>query len=272
MQRNLQCYTCGTMSPAGQHYCLRCGAMLETRINYPTANGETPGNYFACFRCGAPNVVGTPVCEHCHEHFYYTCPHCNAWVNNMYGTCPRCARALNWPAQEQPTRVYNGGDTYVQSRYVRQSGQAQQKKSPLSTILLSVVGIGLLIIAFDFFVNGSSASSASNRPAVNAMPVSTTAVSTAPQTHSSAPSVHTPAPSVTLSPVPDTTPTPAASPSYSPVSSQNTYEFSLPAATQVNPPATGTPSPTSTDSYLKELDPGWGHCSGGSCRAACSQQ
>jgi hypothetical protein len=266
MQRNYQCYTCGTMNPTGQHYCLRCGAMLETRVKYSNGKGETQSDYFACFRCGAQNIVGTPVCGHCHEHFHYTCPHCNIWVNNMYGTCPSCARQLHWPAQAQLTGIYDTGGTYIQSRYRREPGQDQRKKSPLSTILLSVVGIGLLIIAFDLFVNGSSISASSNHAAVNAMPVSS-----ATQTHNASSTIQTPA-AVTLSPAPDTTPTPAVSPSTNPVSSSNlAYEFSLPSTTAVNSTSSSSVSSTSTDSYLKQLDPGWGHCSGGSCRAACGQ-
>jgi hypothetical protein len=45
----------------------------------------------------------------------------------------------------------------------------------------------------------------------------------------------------------------------------------LPSTAATDSTSTSSLSSTSTDSYLKQLDPGWGHCSGGSCRGACGQ-
>jgi len=223
-------------------------------------------NVFPCFRCGCQNSVGTPFCGHCHQHFYYTCPQCNAWVNNAFVTCPRCFMPLNWPARETMCGAYTGATGYVPGQAGFGEERNPKKKGALSTILLLLFVGGLLIIGFDLVTNNSNASPSSSQAPVNAMPISNTQ-----QAVNAPPSIKTPAPAVTLSPLPDITPTPtptATQPSY-PASTQNTItEFSLPATTVTNVAATSSSSQYTPgqDSYLQQLDPGWGHCSGGSCR------
>ena len=219
---------------------------------------------FGCSRCGAQNVIGAPACSNCSEHLHYTCPHCNAWVNNTFVSCPNCFKPLNWPAQELPWRVYAGDTVYVPGKFKYARPGEPEKKSPMPAIVMLLLLGGLLIVGLDLLTNNSNSSAASNQATASAMSVSNT-----PQTHSTASATQTTVAAVTLSPAPNTTPTPvAAVTSPSAATLGNVAEFSLP-ATIVNASSNTSSGSTYTpaaSTYLQQLVPGWGHCSGGSCR------
>ncbi len=270
MQQSFRCYTCGTPNPAGRYYCMRCGQSLGqwtmTQQVAVATNKQAKYQHFPCSRCGAPNVLGAPTCYNCYEHLYYTCPHCNAWVNNNFITCPNCYKPLNWPAQERPWDPYAGNTTYIPGQQYGNTGKTN-KRSALPAILTVLLVGGLLIIGLDLLTSNSNPSSASSQPSV-----STASVSNTPQTHSTSTSTQTPVAAVTLSPAPNTTPTPAPAVTSATVTNLvSLYEYSLPAsivnsASNTNSKPAYTPS---ADAYLEQLVPGWGHCSGGSCRRTC---
>jgi hypothetical protein len=271
MQQSVRCYTCGTLNPYGQNYCMRCGQSLGQWTMPGQAagisNNQAKYQYFLCSRCGTQNVVGTPACGHCYERFHYTCPHCNTWVNNTFVTCPNCRKPLNWPAPELPWNIYAGNTTYIPGKRKFEKVGESNKRGALSTILTVLLLGGLLLVGWDLLTNNSNSSSASNQATASAAPVSA-----APQTHSTSSSTQTPTAAVTLSPAPNTTPTPAVTVTTVPANTQGTvYEYSLPssivnAASNTSTSSTYTPA---ADSYLQQLVPGWGKCSGGSCRGTC---
>ena len=267
MQQSNRCYTCGTSNLFGQYYCMRCGQPLE---QWTTAQQVTGMNtkraeyqYFPCSRCGTPNIVGAPACSNCREQLHYTCPHCNAWVNNTFITCPNCVKPLNWPAQVNPWSMYAADTVYVPGNYEYAMAGQPKKKGVLPALLLVILMTGLLVVGLDLLTNNSN-SLASNQAAASAAPVSST-----PQIQGTSSSTQAPVSAITLSPAPNTTPTPAAALTSTYTATQgNVYEFSLPAtivnsASNTSSGSTYTPA---SSTYLQQLVPGWGHCSGGSCR------
>lgn len=271
MQQSIRCYTCGTINPSGQYYCVRCGQSLGqwtmTQQVAGIKNNQAKYQYFPCSRCGAQNIVGAPTCGNCYEHLHYTCPHCNAWVNNNFITCPNCYKPLNWPAQERPWDPYAGNTTYIPGNLQYENVAEPNRRGALPAILMVLLVGGLLIVGLDLLTNNSNASSASNQATVSAAPVSDT-----PQTHSTSSSTQTPVSAVTLSPAPNTTPTPAATLTSANVADLvSVYEYSLPASivNTASNTSSGSAYTPSADAYLQQLVPGWGKCSGGSCRQTC---
>jgi hypothetical protein len=275
MQQSVRCYTCGTLNPYGQYYCMRCGQSL-VQWTMPqqaadTRNNQAKYQYFLCSRCGTQNVVGTTSCGNCNEHFYYTCPHCNTWVNNTFVTCPNCFKPLNWPAQDLTWNIYAGNTTYIPGKLKSERVGESNNRGALSAILTVLLVAGLLIVGLGILTNNSNSSSASNQAAVSAVSKTNT-----PQTHNTSSPTQTPASAITLSPAPNTTPTPTPTPAVTvtSVATNNTqgtvYEYSLPASIVNAASNTSTSSiyTPASDSYLQQLVPGWGKCSGGSCRGS----
>jgi hypothetical protein len=271
MQQYIHCHTCGTLSAAGQYYCTRCGQPLQQNIQFAQTiykSGSDPikagGNYFQCYSCGAQNVVGVPACSNCHAGFHYTCPHCNTWVNGAFITCPTCLIPLNWPAQ----KFYTQETLYAQGQTRYSEANKPQKRGVLSTILLVLFAGAVLIIGFDLITNSSNSSASSVHSTSDAANASN-----APQTHSTTSATQTPVSAITLSPAPNTTPTPASATSITsaaPLVSQDglIVEFSIPESV-VNSSTSSGSSSTSTSSYLQQLWPSWGHCNKGSCKQTC---
>jgi len=54
------------------------------------------GQLFQCPRCGTRNKVGQRYCSTCGLPFYYTCTHCNSYVDPSFKHCPNCSMLLNW--------------------------------------------------------------------------------------------------------------------------------------------------------------------------------
>jgi hypothetical protein len=163
--------------------------------------------------------------------------------------------------------MYAGDTVYVPGKFNYAKPGEPEKKSALPAIVMLLLLGGLLVVGVDLLTNNFNSSAASNQAAASAMPVSNT-----PQTHSTSPSTQTPVAAITLSPAPNTTPTPAAAvTSSSAATLGNVAEFSLPATIVNAAPnaSSGSKYTPAASTYLQQIDPGWGHCSGGSCRQTC---
>jgi hypothetical protein len=51
---------------------------------------------FQCYRCGAQNYVGQPMCWNCRSLFQWNCPNCRAPVQNTMAYCPNCSNAITF--------------------------------------------------------------------------------------------------------------------------------------------------------------------------------
>ena len=55
---------------------------------------------FNCYRCGAQNYIGQPICWNCQSQFQYNCQYCRNPVTYGAPTCGYCNRTLNWQSQQ----------------------------------------------------------------------------------------------------------------------------------------------------------------------------
>jgi hypothetical protein len=234
---------------------------------------------FQCNRCGGHNPSGQAFCSWCGTRFYFNCPNCGAWVNNAYHLCPNCHQDLNWSNPRVETT----------------------EKGRSHAVLFSLVAtILVFVVAFILIENNSgsgnrpSAALTVSTPAV-ASPPEATPVRLSPQVPAAYQSAQAQTPYVTPSGQASTLPA-DASPVTPPAQTPTPYQGSQPQMSNIPPSWQQSinsgatiqeinipviPTQTSTTSrtasgptrsaYLEQLDPGWGHCSGGSCRAAASQ-
>lgn len=203
---------------------------------------------FTCYKCGFSNAVGSLSCINCNESFYTICPHCNNWVGKYLSYCPVCLRAIYPPLNNSLFQIKYPGNS--------RSG----KKRSIGIISAVLVVCAVLIVGLDL---------ALNRP-VPSLPTNgeyeTSASQNAAGHFSGQPiSAHT------LSPVPDTTPTPisnVADSSISVAGQDIEVEYNLP-EDSIDAGSDSGSGTKYVDTYLQENFPNWGHCSGGSCRGGC---
>ena len=272
MQYTFRCHLCGTQNFIGEGQCAGCGQLLpytcptcgypinstftncpychlalnwpnrqQSRNIYgdPTASQCKSSSLFACSMCGTQNVIGVKLCRKCHQRFNYTCPTCNAWVDNTFVNCPNCRRPLQWPAEKELQ-----GKSVKNSAYRMDEAYYEETRKPKKEVTWPVVVLGaglLFIIAFGLITAISPSTMTVAKPAA------VHAVSDVPTT-SKQPTISTPSnSSPTSSSQPNNPPTEASKPSTpAPVSS-----------TATTTPGTGAWN-TTADNYLQNLDPKWG--------------
>ncbi len=64
------------------------------------------GQLFQCPYCGARNQVGSQYCGGCGQRFYYTCTHCNNFVDVSFKFCPKCGTYLSWSAKPRANPTF----------------------------------------------------------------------------------------------------------------------------------------------------------------------
>ncbi|MBN1375136.1 MAG: hypothetical protein JXA01_03160 [Dehalococcoidia bacterium] len=243
------------MNVESAYYCIRCGGTIQKKdfvVRPHQGRGGSvaaPGSqHFACYRCGSTNPAGAVVCVNCHEYYYYVCPYCNNWVGKYLSHCPVCLTEMRPQANYNPYQI-------------RELGQNKpQKKRVLGTILSVLLSGAVLIVGLDFLLNKPISSIVSeSQPAANAsQQVSETSTGRWAVSGS------------TLSPAPDTTPTPVSTitdPSISVAGQDIEVEYILPSSSMDS--GSGSSSTKYVDTYLQEKFSTWGHCSGGSCKSSC---
>ncbi len=72
---------------------------------------------FQCPRCGTSNKIGQRYCSNCSQAFYYTCNHCNSYVDSSFKYCPVCGLTLNWEVKPAVNLIPPSTTTTSQSRY-----------------------------------------------------------------------------------------------------------------------------------------------------------
>ena len=258
MQDTFRCHWCGAQNLIGEGHCVGCGQLLtytcpkcgyginstfthcpychlalhwpdrqQSRTIYgdPTASRYQSNGMFACSMCGTQNVIGVKLCRKCNQRFNYTCPDCNARVDNTFINCPNCRGALHWPAEKELQGTFAKNSPYEVDEVDFEETGRPTKKGVWPVVVL---GVGLLfIITFGFI----------------------TAIAPSTMTVSNPSAVHA------LSDVPTTTQQPNNASTA--LSTANT-PASVPVPSPVTAP-TGTGAwNTAADSYLQNLDLNWG--------------
>lgn len=103
---------------------------------------------FKCYRCGAQNYVGQPVCWHCQSPFQYNCPNCKAPVEGTLANCPYCRSQLPW----QTNRYMQSTSHQTQGEYYEP--EEGTKRKPWL--------IGIITIVLIIFIGGGTAIIVSN--------------------------------------------------------------------------------------------------------------
>lgn len=293
MQDTFRCYTCGAQNLIGEDRCTGCGQSLpytcprcgypvnktfsscpycrmalhwpnrqQSRTTYadPATRQHNSNSLFTCSLCGTQNIIGVRRCRRCNQQFNYTCPSCNAWVDNTFVNCPNCRRPLQWPAERgmQGTFVKNSPRETVEADY-EETGKPKKEV----TWPVVVLGAGLLfILAFGLILGFSPSTMTVLKPAA------VHALSDAPTTNQQ-PAISTPSsiPStVSATTGQPSVPTP---PDSSSVLSSQPDKTSTSSSTVSTPASVAVPSGVTTstdtgawnttaDNYLQNLDPKWG--------------
>ena len=293
MQDTFRCHRCGAQNLIGEGHCVGCGQSLlyicpecgyrinstftncpychlalhwsnrqqsKTMYGDPTASQYKSNGLFVCSMCGTQNVIGVKLCRKCNQHFTYTCPDCNAWVDNTFINCPNCRRALHWPAEKELQGTFVKSSSYeIDEADFEETGKPRKK----GTWPVIALGVGLLFIIVFGLITGISPSTMTI-----SKPSAVHAVSGVPTT-TNQPVISTPsgAPS-TVSATIEQPGVPTPSNSSSTLSSQPN-NASTPLSTANTPVSVPVPSPvtatagtgawnTAADSYLQNLNPKWG--------------
>jgi hypothetical protein len=214
-------------------------------------NGSRDG-LLGCLNCGTPNVTGVRSCVNCHAPYYYNCPYCNTWVDNSFSNCPGCGDKLNWPQE-----------AYYEE-HIDSPG-----RSATAAILLLMSIIVLSIVAIHLITNNTNpvnAVSHTNSVAtINNLPANELKMTAQPEIQ-----VYSPVTAVPTATQID------SSTSYADIetnSAEGSISYETLMINPVTPAATNTTDTyvPKSSSYLDNLYPNWGHCSGGSCSSYYQQ-
>jgi hypothetical protein len=192
---------------------------------------------FQCYTCGGHNAAGQGYCSWCGNRFYYNCPQCGTWVDNNYANCPNCRRELGW------------------GRHATQPKESS-KSAALVTLLATVLLFAVAFILIENNAGPARQAYSSGSTPVAASSAGPTQVTLSPQIPGSYQSAPAQIPNLPLNspdianPATDTAITEISFPTISTTSSRTSNSQYVPVSS----------------SYLQQLWPGWGHCSGGSCR------
>lgn len=197
-------------------------------------------NGIQCYQCGGINPAGQGHCSWCGSRFYYSCPHCGAWVDSSYSNCPNCRQALNWSVKSSKTNANKG----------------------TSGIIFALTATAILFAAAFILIENNSS------PAKQPLYSSSSSPVSASQPEQSSVTMSFQSGSSTVSPQAQLTYTP---PIISPENDASADPVTIDMIIPLTPDSSSNITPTvykpKRSAYLQQIAPNWGRCTGGSCRS-----